>query len=72
MVVSLIGVSSLLLFACLSVLRRRLVLMDEFVADLSPQEVEALEMPTLEEVRAAIDARGPQWMQQALAGCGLK
>ena len=56
-----------MLIACPSVLGRYLVLLDEFVADLSPQEVEALEMPTLEEVRAAIDARGTQWMQQALA-----
>ena len=54
---------------CVSLLPGRyLFLLDEFVADLSPQEVEALVMPTLEEVRASIDARGTQWMQQALAG----
>ena len=60
-----------MLIACPSVLGRYLFLLDEFVANLSPQEVEALEMPTLEEVRAAIDARGTHWNAAGL-GCGLK
>ena len=53
--------------ACFSVLCRYLILLDKFLAELPPQEIEAVEMPTLEEVREALDARGTQWVRQALA-----
>ena len=59
-------VSFMMLIACPSVLGRYLILLDKFLADFSPQEVEALTMPTLEEVRATMDASGTQWVQQAL------
>ena len=49
------------------VLGRYLILLDKFLEDFSSQEIEAVTMPTLEEVRAAMDARGTQWVQQALA-----
>ena len=61
-------VSFMMLIACPSVLGRYLIMLDKFLADLSPQEFEALVMPTLEEIRATMDARGTQWVQQALAG----
>ena len=32
-----------------------------------PQEIEAMVMPSLEEVSATMDSRGSQWVQQALA-----
>ena len=51
-------VSFLLLMACPSVLCRYLILLDKFLEDRSPQEIEALTMPTLEEVREALDAQG--------------
>ena len=60
-------VSFLLLMACSSVLCRYLILLDKFLENRSPQEIEALTMPTLEEVREALDAQGAQWVQQALA-----
>ena len=63
-----IEVCFIILMACSSVLGRYLILLDKFLADLSPQEIEAVVMPTLEEVRDAMDARGTQWVQQALAG----
>ena len=58
----------IILIACSSVLGRYLILLDKFLADLSPHEIEAVVMPTLEEVRDAMDARGTQWVQQALTG----
>ena len=60
-------VSFMMLMACPSVPGRYLILLDEFLADFSPQEVEALTMPSLEEVRATRDARGTQGVQQVLA-----
>ena len=60
-------ISFLLLIACPSVLGRYLILLDKFLENCSPQEIEALTMPTLEEVRAAMDAHGTQWVKQALA-----
>ena len=60
-------VSFLLLMACPSVLCRYLILLDKFLENRSPQEIEALTMPTLEELREAFDAQGAQWVQQALA-----
>ena len=57
----------MLLIACPSILGRYLILLDKFLEDFSSQEIEAVTMPTLEEVRAAMDARGTQWVQQALA-----
>ena len=66
--ISPIGVCFIILIACSSVLGRYLILLDKFLADLSPQEMEAMVMPTLEEVRDAMDARGAQWVRQALAG----
>ena len=61
------SVSFLSLMACPSVLCRYLILLDKFLENRSPQEIEALTMPTLEEVREALDAHGTQWVQQALA-----
>ena len=42
-------------------------MLDEFLTEFSPQEIEALDMPTLEEVRAAVDTRGTQCVQRSLA-----
>ena len=60
-------VSFLLLMACSSVLCRYLILLDKFLEDRSPQEIEALTMPTLDELRETFDEQGAQWIQQALA-----
>ena len=60
-------VSFLLLMACSSVLCRYLILLDKFLEDRSPREIEALTMPTLDELREAFDEQGAQWIQQALA-----
>ena len=56
------------LMACYSVLCRYLILLDKFLTELSPQEIEAVEMPTLEEVREALDARGTR----GAAGAGYR
>ena len=53
--------------ACSSVPGRYLILLDKFLAEIPPQEIGAVVMPTLEEVREALDARGTQWVEQALA-----
>ena len=53
--------------ACSSVPGRYLILLDKFLAEIPPQEIGAVVMPTLEEVREALDARDTQWVQQALA-----
>ena len=55
------------LIACPLALGRYLILLDKFLEDLSPQEIEAVTIPTLDEVRTAMDAQGTQWVQQALA-----
>ena len=55
------------LIACPSTLGRYLILLDKFLTYFAPQEIEALNMPTVEEVRAAVDARGTQWVQRPLA-----
>ena len=60
-------VSFRLLIARHSFLGRYLILLDRFLADSTPQEIEAMTMPTLEEVREALDARNSQLVQQALA-----
>ena len=60
-------VSFRLLIARHLLLGRYLILLDRFLADFTPQEIEAMTMPTLEEVRATLDARGSQLVQQALA-----
>ena len=52
---------------CSLTLDRYLILLDKFLEELSPQEVEAATIPTLEELHAAMDAQGAQWVQQALA-----
>ena len=43
------------------------MLLDKFLEDMSPQEIEAVTMPTLDELHATMDAQGAQWVQQALA-----
>ena len=42
-------------------------MLDKFLENLSPLEVEAATIPTLEELHAEMDAQGAQWVQQALA-----
>ena len=43
------------------------MLLDKFLEDMSPREIEAATIPTLEEVQTEMDAQGAQWVQQALA-----
>ena len=43
------------------------MLLDKFLEDMSPREIEAATIPTLEELRATMDEEGAQWVQQALA-----
>ena len=43
------------------------MLLDKFLEDMSPREIEAATIPTLEEIHATMDEQGAQWVQQALA-----
>ena len=43
------------------------MLLDKFLEDMSPREIEAATIPTLDELHATMDAQGAQWVQQALA-----
>ena len=55
------------LIACSLTIDRYLILLDKFLEDVSPQEIEAATIPTLYELQADMDAQGAQWVQQALA-----
>ena len=43
------------------------MLLDKFLENMSPQEIEAATIPTLDELHSTMDEQGAQWVQQALA-----
>ena len=43
------------------------MLVDKFLEDMSPRDIEAATIPTLEELQSEMDAQGAQWVKQALA-----
>ena len=44
-----------------------LCLLDRYLDNIPPEDVEVIEIPTLEEVSQTLDAQDPQWVDQALA-----
>ena len=43
------------------------MLLDKFLGGMSPRDIEAATMPTLEELQAEMDEQGAQWVKEALA-----
>ena len=46
-------------------------LLDEFLAQIPPEDIPAIVMPTLEEVRQTMDAQGADWVDRTLAAAGV-